>query len=140
MHVADVLAANVEPELPDRLKERQDLDVAHRAADLGDHDIDVVAGEAGDAPLDLVGDVGDHLHRAAEIVAPALRGDDIGVDRSGRAVGLPGQALVDEALIVAEVEVGLATVVGDEHLAVLERVHRARVDIQVGVELEHGHS
>ena len=47
------------------------------------------------------------------------------------------QALVDEALVVAEVEVGLAAVVGDEHLAVLERVHRAGVDVDVRVELLH---
>src|SRR5581483_7702720 len=39
----------------------------------------------------------------------------------------------------AEVEVGLAAVVGDEHLAVLERVHRARVDVDVRVELLHRH-
>ena len=44
---------------------------------------------------------------------------------------------VDEALVVAEVEVGLAAVVGDEHLAVLEGVHRARVDVDVRVELDH---
>ncbi len=44
---------------------------------------------------------------------------------------------VDEALVVAEVEVGLALVVGDEHLAVLEGVHRAGVDVDVRVELLH---
>ena len=47
--VADVLAADVEAELPDRLEERQDLDVADRAADLGDDDVDLVAGEPADA-------------------------------------------------------------------------------------------
>ena len=44
---------------------------------------------------------------------------------------------VDEALVVAEVEVGLALVVGDEHLTVLERVHRPGVDVDVRVELLH---
>ena len=48
-----------------------------------------------------------------------------------------GERLVDEALVVPEVEIGLAAVVGDEHLAVLERVHRARVDVDVRVELLH---
>jgi hypothetical protein len=32
-----------------------------------------------------------------------------------------GGRLVDEALVVAQVEVGLGAVVGDEHLAVLDR-------------------
>ena len=40
--VADVVAADVLAELPDRLEEREDLDVADRAADLGDDDVDVV--------------------------------------------------------------------------------------------------
>ena len=43
-----------------------------------------------------------------------------------------------EPLVVSEVEVGLGAVVGDEHLAVLERAHRARVDVDVGVELLQG--
>jgi hypothetical protein len=38
---------------------------------------------------------------------------------------------------VADVEVGLGAVVGDEDLAVLERVHRARVHVEVRVELLH---
>ena len=42
---------------------------------------------------------------------------------------------VGEALVVAEVEVGLGAVLGDEHLAVLVGRHRARVDVDVGVEL-----
>ena len=46
VHVEDVLAADVLAELPDRFEERQDLDVADGAADLGDHDVDVVAARA----------------------------------------------------------------------------------------------
>ena len=42
---------------------------------------------------------------------------------------------VGEALVVAEIEVGLAAVVGDVDLAVLIRAHRARIDVDVGVEL-----
>ena len=90
-----------------------------------------------DAALDLVGDVRDHLHGLAEVVAAALGGEHRLVDRAGGGVGAPRQVLVDEALVVPEVEVGLAAVVGDEHLAVLERVHRARVDVDVRVELLH---
>ncbi|GLI02810.1 hypothetical protein Pa4123_80880 [Phytohabitans aurantiacus] len=39
-----------------------------------------------------------------------------------------------------DVKVGLRTVIGDEHLTVLERIHRARIDIEVGVELLHDNS
>ena len=138
VQVEDVVPADVEAELPDGLEEREDLDVAHRAADLGDDDVDVVGGEPVDAALDLVRDVRDHLDGLAQVVAPALGGEHGRVDRAGGGVRVAGEVLVDEPLVVAEVEVGLAAVVGDEHLAVLERVHRARVDVDVRVELLHG--
>ena len=137
VHVEDVLAPDLVAELPDRFEERQDLDVADRAADLGDHDVDVVGGERVDPRLDLVGDVRDDLHRLAEVLAAAFLGEHRLVDRAGGRVRLARERDVDEALVVAEVEVGLALVVGDEHLAVLERVHRARVDVDVRVELLH---
>ena len=40
VHVEHVVAPDVFAELPDRLEERKDLDVADGAADLGDHDVD----------------------------------------------------------------------------------------------------
>jgi hypothetical protein len=43
--------------------------------------------------------------------------------------------LVDEPLVVAEVEIGLSAVLGHEHLAVLERIHGPRVDVDIGVQL-----
>ena len=39
-----------------------------------------------------------------------------------------------EALVVAEIEIGFRAVVGDEDLAVLVRAHRARIDVQIGIE------
>jgi hypothetical protein len=50
------------------------------------------------------------------------------------------QVPVEEPLVVPDVEVGLGTVLGDEHLAVLERVHRPGIDVEVGVELLHRHA
>ena len=96
-----------------------------------------LAGEATDPLFDLVGDVRDDLHGLAEVVAAAFLRDDGRVDLARRGVRVLVQVLVDEALVVAEVEVGLATVLGDEDLAVLERVHRARIDVDVRVELAH---
>jgi type II secretory pathway component PulM len=57
----DALAARlVLRELADRLEERQALDVADRAADLAEHEVDLVLADAHEV-LDLVGDVRDHL-------------------------------------------------------------------------------
>ncbi len=49
--VADVVAADVLAELAQRLEEREDLDVADGAADLGDDDVDVLGGETVDRLL-----------------------------------------------------------------------------------------
>ena len=135
--VERVAAADVLAELPDRLEEGERLDVAHGAADLDDDDV-VVGRDAADAVLDLVGDVGDDLDGLAEVVAAPLLLDDGLVDPpGGDAVRLAGDG-GGEALVVPEVEVGLGAVVGDEDLAVLERRHRPRVDVEVGVELLEG--
>ena len=59
------------------------------------------------------------------------------VDGAGGEVGVAREVLVNEALVVAQVQVGLLAVLGDEDLAVLERAHGARVHVEVGVRLLH---
>ena len=116
------VAPMLELELAHRLEERQRLDVAHRAADLDDVHVGLRREpEPHDAALDLVGDVRDHLHGAAQVVAAALLGEDRVVDLAGGDVVAARHRDAGEALVVAEVEVGLGAVVGDVHLAVLER-------------------
>ena len=101
VQVADVVAPDVAAELPDRLQEGHDLDVADGATDLDDDDVDVLAPEPADPLFDLVGDVGNDLHRLAEIVAAALLGDHRRVDLAGRGVRVLVEVLVDEPFVVA---------------------------------------
>ena len=61
------------------------------------------------------------------------------VHLAGGQVGVLVQVLVDEALVVAQVQVGLGAVVGDEHLTVLQGAHGAGVHVDVGVQLLAGH-
>ena len=138
VHVDDVVAAELDAELADRLEERQRFDVADRAADLDHADVGI-AGAERDAALDLIGDVRNHLHRRAEIVAAALLGDDALVDAPGGEIAVAPGRRAHEALVVTQVQVGLGAVGGDEHLAVLERAHRARIDVDVRIELDHRH-
>ena len=136
VHVEHVLPAEVVLHLPDRLEERKALDVADSPAHLDDHGIDLrVARGAEDLLLDHIRDVRNDLHRRPQVVAASLAGDDLLVDLPGRHVRGDGQVLVDEALVVPEVEVGLSAVVRDEHLAVLVGAHGAGVDVEVRVEL-----
>src|SRR5918992_2656703 len=134
-----VLAADVVAELANGLEKRLRLDVADGSADFDDDDV-VLGSDAADRGLDLIGDVRDDLHRGTEELATSLLGDHVQVDAAGRDVVCLGERPVDEPLVVAEVEVRLRAVVGDEHLAVLEGRHRPWIDVQVGIELQHRHA
>ena len=127
-------------ELACRLDERQSLDVADGAPDLRDDDVGTgLLGRAADPLLDGLGHVRDDLHGAAEEIAAPLAGDERLVDGALGEVALAGEVLVDEALVVAEIQIALVAVFGDEHLAVLEGAHGARVNVQVRIHLLHGH-
>jgi len=63
VHEHRLVGAALDPQLADRLEERQRLDVADGAADLDDADVEARGGGV-DAVLDLVGDVRDDLHGA----------------------------------------------------------------------------
>ena len=70
------------PKLPDRFEERQALDVADRAADLDQHEIDAVI-ILEDEFLDRVGDVRDDLDGRAEIIAAAFLRENFLIDAAG---------------------------------------------------------
>src|SRR5690606_6387273 len=103
---ARMTARKIVLELPDRLEERQPLDVTDRAADLAQHEVMVVVAVE-DERLDGVGDVGNHLDRGPEIVAAALPGQDILIDAAGGDVVLPCGGPPGKALVMTEVEIGL---------------------------------
>ena len=124
--------------LADGLDEGLPLDIADRSADLGDDDVGLFA-DAIDLFLDLVCDVGDDLHGAAVIAAVALALQDVEEDLTGGDGGIAAEVFIDEALVVAEVEVGLRAVLGDENFPVLIGVHGAGVDVEIGVEFLDGH-
>ena len=120
-------------QLADRLHERQAFDIAHRAADLAQDEIVIVLPCKREG-LDLVGDMRNHLHRRAEIVAAPLLGDDILVYPARSDVVALMRRNAGEAFVVAEVEIGLGPVIGHIDLTVLIRGHRPRIDVEIGVE------
>src|SRR3954464_141209 len=132
-----VLASDLVLHLPDGLEEGQALDVADGAAHLDDDEV-VAFRRIQDEPLDLVGDVGNHLHGLAQVFAVPLLVDDVLVDAAGRRVVVARHLRGAEALVMPEVEVRLAAVVGDVDLAVLEGAQRSRVDVDVRIELQVG--
>ena len=136
---ADVLCALLTAPLAHGLDEGLGLDIAYRAANLGDDDIGLRAvRQAANAIFDGIGDVRNDLHGTTEKVALALLGDETLVYRALRDVGIVREVLVDEALIMTKVEIALEAIVSDEDLAVLEGTHRAGIDIEIGIHLLHG--
>ena len=133
VHEDAVLAAHFVAHLADGFEKRQRFDIADRAADFADHHVHF-AGQLLDGGLDFVGDVRNHLHGLAEIIAAPLALDDLFVDAAAGQVVGAGERGVGEALVVAEIEIGFGAVVGDENLAVLERAHGAGIDVEVGIE------
>ena len=136
VHEQRLLRATLGAHLADRLQERKRLDVADGTADLDQRHV-VAFGGFVDATADFIGDVRNDLHGRAQVVAAALLADHVLVDAAGGDRVLAAQAGAHEALVVAQVEVGLGAVVGDVDLTVLERAHGARVDVDVRVELHH---
>ena len=136
VHVQHLIAAEFHAHLANRLEKRQRFDVADRAADF--HHAHVrIAGAHADPVLDLIGDVRNYLNGRAQIVAATLLGDDPLVNSPGREIAVAPGGRAHEALVVAEIEVGLGAVGGDEHLAVLERAHGAGIHVDVGIQLHH---
>lgn len=130
-------AAGAQAQLACRFQEGQRLDVAHGAADFAQGHV-VAFRATADVVLDFIGDVRDHLHGLAQVLAAAFLADHRFVDLAGGEVVHLFHAGGDEALVVAEVEVGFSAVIGNEDFTVLHGAHRAGIDVDVRVQLEHG--
>ena len=141
----NIVATQVGAHLTRGLQEGLGLDIANRATDFGDDDIGGVSLGVGDGlrahdALNLVRDVGNDLDGVAQIFTAAFLCDDGRVDLTGRRVRRAGEVHVQEALVVADIQVGFCAIFRDENLTVLEGIHRPGIDIDVGIELLHGNA
>ena len=129
-----IVTAEVLAHLSNGFEEGKRFDVADCPADLDDGDF-AISGYLAHGVLNLVGDVRNYLYGFAEVVAASFLGDYLLVDAASGQVVVAREFGVGKALVVAEVEVGLGAVVGDEDFAVLERGHGSRVYVEVRVKL-----
>ena len=126
-------ARQIIAQLADRFEKWQTLNVANRAADFDKHEINAFIAFKHEF-FDVVGDMRDDLHGTAEIITAALFGDNVLVDAASGDVVAFGRGASREALVMTQIEVGLGTIIGDEAFAVLIGAHRARINVQIGVE------
>ncbi len=139
MNHDSILMTDLLLELTDRLEKRLGLDITDGTTDLDDGDtILVLVIRMIEITLDLVCDVWDDLHGVSLILAVALLVQDRPVDLTGGNIAPVIQGLVDETLVVTQIEVRLRTIIRDENLTMLDRVHRTRIDVDIRVELLHG--
>ena len=118
-----------------RLKEDYVLVLAYRAAHL--HQRHFRTGgflRFGNAAYDLQRYVGHHLHVFAFVLKIALAPYDLLIHPAGGHVVDARQGLAQKALVVAHVLVALVAVLEYKHLAVLGRVHRAGIDVDIRVD------
>ena len=113
MHKQDIAVGALLLELARRLDKGLRLDVADSAADFGDYDVSVgLLGNAIQTFLNGVGYMRDNLHGATQEVAAAFTGNEALVNGALGEVRFARKALIDEALVMAQVKVTLMAVVG----------------------------
>ncbi len=139
MHEQAVLTpAHLAVHLSNRLEEGHGLDVAHRSAEFDDAHVGTGGlGDGLDPALDLVRDVWDDLNGLSQILPGPLLLYDGAINLAGGNVMVLPQVDVQIPLVIAKVEIGLRPVFQHEHLAMLEGVHGASVDVQIWIYL-HG--
>ena len=129
-----VAAPQIVPQLADCFDERQRFDVADRAADFAQHEVDIID-SIQRKRLDGIGDMRNDLHRCPEIIAFPFPRDDLAVDTPGGDIVRLTGGDAGEPLIMTKIEVRLRPVIGDIDLAVLIGRHRARINVEIGIEL-----
>ena len=142
-HIGEVYHHHVFRAFPRKLTHGLDIgqgfDVAHSATYFGDYHIKFTTfGQEFDAAFDFVGDMGNHLHGAAEIVAAPFLFDNRLIDTPRCDVIGLGGGDVGEAFVVSQVEVCFGAVFGYVAFAVFVRIERTRVYVDVGVEFLNG--
>ena len=80
----------------------------------------------------------DDLDCTAEVIAPTLFLDFIGIDFTGRETVVPVHTGPDKTLIMTKIKVRLGTVLGHINLTMLERTHRTRIHVDIGIQLQQG--
>ena len=139
MHTGRVLAAQVAAHLADGFDEGLAFDVADRSTHLDQHHLGAGRlGHALDAAFDLVGDMGNDLDRATQVIAVAFARDHLGVHLPGGHIAFAVEANINEAFIMPQVQVGLRAIIQNIHLAVLVGRHGTGIDIDIRVEFLDG--
>ena len=79
----------------------------------------------------------DDLNGRAQIVAAALLAQHFLVHSAGSEVIGTTHGRGNKPFVMPQIQIGLSAIMGDKYFAMLERTHGARIDVDIGIELEH---
>ena len=134
MHGQGKFAAKIVAQLANGFDERQRFDVTDRSANFAQNEIKALGIRLGEF-LDSIRYMRDDLNRRAEIIPATFLLNDRLIDAPRRyVVGLP-RGNARKAFIMSKVEVGFRPVIGHIDFAMLIRRHRARINIEIRIEL-----
>src|SRR5437016_6030276 len=141
MNEHSILAPFFVAHLTNRFEKWQRFDVADRAANLDNqHVCFAVNCHRPNRFLNFVGDVRNDLNRFTEIIAAALFVDYREIYSPCSPVVSLRQMRVREALVMAQIEIGLRPIVGNEDFAMLKRRHRSRIDVDIRIQFHQRYS
>ena len=136
MDVEHIVPAYFLLHLADSLHKWQGLDITYSTTDFGNNHIGTITSSyIIDTLLDFIGNMRNNLYSLAQIIATALLVENIPVYLAGGDIGALGQVDVDETLIVAQIQIGFCTIIGNKNLAVLIWAHGAWVNIDIWIKL-----
>src|SRR5215469_769970 len=136
MHVHDILGPDFKNELANRFEKWKAFNVSSRASDFCDHHVVfALVRKFADTILNHVGDVWNHLHGFAQIIAAAFLQNDCFVNLTAGKIIVPRENAISESLVVAKIEISLRAVVQHVDLAVLKGIHGSGIDIKIRIKL-----
>ena len=135
-----IFMSDLSLKLADGFQKRLAFDISYGAAHFDDGDPCFIVGKiAVETALDLVGDVRDDLNGTAAVISAPFLLENGPVNLSGGDVGIPVQIFIDETLIMAKVQIGFRSILGDEYLSVLDGIHGSGINVDIRIKFLHGH-
>ena len=137
----DSIFAELPTKLTNSLHKRSRLDIANRASHLR-YDKIIVLGirPPEHPPLDFIGDMRHHLNGMTEVVTMTLAIDYRLINPTGGNAVVTRGMNIRKSLIMTKIQVSLKPIIRYVTLAMLIRIERARVDIDIGVEFLNGNA
>ena len=127
--------------LTDGFKERLAFNITYCTADLDDSNLSICCSRITvETALDLICNMRDYLNSSSAEISAAFFLKNGPVDLSCCNIGILCQAFIDKSFVMTKVKVSFCTVIRNENLSVLYRVHCTWVDIDVRIEFLHSYS